>query len=96
MKPFCSPWGCVPNLQNLGEYFSSHSLEIVHEGLHRLKMGGSPGVDGIPAEILHAFPDVMVPHMFECIQLFFPQGLLPPSWTEGVVTMPPKPLWSPQ
>ena len=66
------------------------SYNIVTEGLRRLRTGGSPGVDGIPAEIFKAFPDVMVPQMLSCIKTFLTAGALPSDWAEGTVTMVPK------
>ena len=93
---FCKSWEFVQHWHNV-ELLCSKPLshDIVTEGLRRLKTGGSPGVDGIPAEILKAFPDVMVPQMFSCIKTFLTAGALPSGWMEGMITMVPKSFGEP-
>ena len=63
--------------------------ELVLTALENLKRGSSPGVDGIPAEIFQALPDVFVPRMFQSISEFLQRGQ---SRTNGpLASCPPSP-----
>jgi hypothetical protein len=46
------------------------------EALHLLPNGKAPGMDNIPAELLKAKKDVLLPHIYE---------LLTRCWLDGVV-----------
>ena len=59
---------CLKLAQYGAALFKPLSYDIVTEGVRKLETGGSPGVDGIPAKLFKAFPDIMVPQMLPCIK----------------------------
>ena len=93
---FLRKLGICPNIAQYGAaLFKPLSLSIVEEGLRRLKTRGSPGIDGVPAEILKAFPEIMIPKMHACIKMFLNDRALPSDWPKGIVTMVPKSFGEP-
>ena len=47
-------------------------------------------MDGIPAEIFRALPDVFVPRMFQSISEFLQKGSVPQDWSLGILSPIPK------
>ena len=50
--------------------FNELTEEVVQAALERMKRGSAPGMDGIPAELYQAYPEVFVPRLLEIMQLF--------------------------
>ena len=64
--------------------------ELVLTALDKMKPGSAPGLDGISAEILTAFPDTLVPRMTEHIALFLSKGSRREEWALGILNPIPK------
>ena len=54
--------------------FRELSEELVKTALERLKRGSAPGMDGLPAEVYQAFPEVFVPKLYQAMVLFLRRG----------------------
>ena len=91
---------CVAYLKALGAeqrlckagrlLFKQLSLDIVHEGLKRLNSNSSPGLDGFSAKFFKRLSEIFEPQMYESLKRFLDVGIMPETWTSGVVTMIPK------
>ncbi len=51
----------------------------------------SPGVDGLSAEFCRAFTEELAPFLLEVILESVEKGTLPPTLTQGLITLIPKP-----
>ena len=63
---------------------------LVVTALEKLKRGSSPGVDGVPVELLMAFPAILVPKMTEMIQMFLIDGKISAKRALAILAPIPK------
>ena len=70
--------------------FKELTGEVVQAALERMKRGSAPGMDGIPAELYQAYPEIFVPRVLEIMQLFLKRGGGPKFLGDVVAEMPPQ------
>ena len=68
--------------------FRELTEEVVQAALERMKRGSAPGMDGIPAELYQAYPEVFVPRLLEIMQLYLKRGGGPGLLGDVVAEMP--------
>ena len=71
----------------LDKYISED--EIIY-AISKLKKGKSPGIDGIPAELILASKDILLPHLRFLYNYILDQGVYPQTWAEGLRVAIPK------
>ena len=59
--------------------------------IEHLKTNKFPGVDGLSAELYQAFIEDLAPFLLKVILESVEQGILPPTLTQGLITLIPKP-----
>lgn len=67
------------------------SLKEIVDSINHLKVNKSPGNDGITAEFYKAFYEPLAPFLAEVYAESILKTSLPPSLTQGVITLIPKP-----
>ena len=70
--------------------FRELSADIVVAGLERMKRGSAPGMDGIPAEVYQAMPEVFAPKLHDVMRVFLARGGVPDSWGTSLLKCLPK------
>ena len=55
-----------------------------------MKTGGSPGVDGFPAEYYKKYVDILCPFLTEVFHEAFQYGSLPESLNQDIISLMPK------
>lgn len=89
----------TPFLTNLNKISNSDALicdspitsQEVADAINHLKCNKSPGSDGITAEFYKHFSDPLTPFLFEVYKESLTNMSLPPSMTQGVISLIPKP-----
>lgn len=71
------------------------TLQEVTFAIDHCKTNKSPGVDGLSAEFYQAFTHDLAPFLLEVIIESVGNGSLPPSLTQGLITLIPKPKKDP-
>ena len=66
------------------------TVGLVLTDLENMKLGTSPGLDGMPAEVFLALGSVTVPRMTAGISRFVQTGKMPAAWAEGLLAPIPK------
>uniref|UniRef100_A0A3Q3AHM4 Reverse transcriptase domain-containing protein n=1 Tax=Kryptolebias marmoratus TaxID=37003 RepID=A0A3Q3AHM4_KRYMA len=69
----------------------SITLQEVISAINHLKTNKSPGVDGLPAEFYQTFIEDLSPFILEVILESIERETLPPTLTQGLITLIPKP-----
>lgn len=67
------------------------TLQEITFAVEHCKTNKSPGVDGLSAEFYQAFTQDLAPFLLEVILESVEKGSLPPSLTQGLITLIPKP-----
>lgn len=67
------------------------SVLEIQEAIKNLKPNKSPGNDGLSAEFYKAFSETLSPFLLEMFKESMTKGLLPPSLSQGIITLIPKP-----
>lgn len=67
------------------------TVEEVVKSITLLKNNKSPGTDGMVAEFYKAFSDQLAPFLLQVFMESIKNGALPPSLTQGLITLIPKP-----
>ena len=70
--------------------FKELTGEVVRAALERMKRGSAPSMDGIPAELYQAYPEIFVPRLLEVMQLFLKRGGVLDSWGTSLLKCLPK------
>ena len=71
------------------------TLAEVADSVARLKNNKSPGTDGLTAELYKAFSEHLAPFLLQVFTESIENDSLPPSLTQGLVTLIPKPKKDP-
>lgn len=67
------------------------TIQEVTCAIEHLKTNKSPGVDGLTTEFYQTFIENLAPFLLEVILESVGQGTLPPTLTQGLITLIPKP-----
>lgn len=66
-------------------------LEEVLNAIEYLKNNRSPGVDGLTAEFFKTFAEQLAPFILEMLIESICKGTLPPTLTQGLISLIPEP-----
>lgn len=86
LPSFCKINGADRNMCDL-----PLGLEEVTEAINCLKLNKSPGVDGLSSEFYKLFAKQLAPFLLQVFRESILKGSLPPSLTQGLITLLPKP-----
>lgn len=67
------------------------TVEEIIDAIKSLKVNKSPGVDGITSEFYKAFCKELAPFLLQVFNESISNGTLPPTLTQGLITLLPKP-----
>uniref|UniRef100_A0A3B3I0R1 Reverse transcriptase domain-containing protein n=1 Tax=Oryzias latipes TaxID=8090 RepID=A0A3B3I0R1_ORYLA len=71
------------------------SLNEVTDAIKYLKINKSPGKDGLTAEFYKQFSDNLAPFLLKVFEESINKGALPPTLSQGLITLIPKPRKDP-
>uniref|UniRef100_A0A1A8QY68 Reverse transcriptase domain-containing protein n=1 Tax=Nothobranchius pienaari TaxID=704102 RepID=A0A1A8QY68_9TELE len=86
----------IPNINQISEADSdfcdaSISLKEITNAINQLKINKSPGTDGFTAEFYKQFSQSLAPFLREVFAESVFKGSLPPTLTQGLIALIPKP-----
>lgn len=67
------------------------SLKEIVDSINNVKNNKSPGVDGLTSEFYKSFSEELAPFLLEVFCESIAKGVLPPTLTQGLITLIPKP-----
>lgn len=99
-----STYPCDDNIKDFLKDIRLPELsEVQHQGLNiditylelatallQMKLGKTPGLNGLPIEFYGAFKEELMPYMIELLQNCYLTGVIPPSWKEARLVLIPK------
>lgn len=83
----------IPKINDIGKNLCDAPIQIqdISEAIDKLKLNKSPGNDGLTAELYKKFSNHLSPFLFNVYLESLKKGILPPSMTQGVINLIPKP-----
>lgn len=77
----------LPRLLSEHQDSLNNNIDITELALSNMKLGKSPGMDGLTLEFYQTFKNELLPHFLDLFEYCLSQAEVPTSWKEGRIAV---------